>query len=493
MIEGTLLILALVLSRFATARFVLLTTLQQSADPEQNFAAWQTLVTNRFVEAIDEIVVVHEPSVATDELMRFLQRESPCLGTTHCPPISMAPLARTHKDKLDFSESRNYFFVDLFRFANGRFARGTELVVSSPDISFDASLGYLPADTFAAEYRGGLRTLVTLSRYNERCPGVVCDNAYCADSLCENADGSSVDTFIVRVPVPDSLYNRLQFPIGVIGSENRVMMAFSEQNYEVVNPCLTVVSVHKHCQRNLTAYLNGPRLPGAWFHATPSHVNDNVWSEYEQRKALARNSNAEQVVVIPISDQDANRIYSLVKSWPSLGNPESAVTHTHSIDVVLAYKFTSRFMRHSTRHFMQRMAGTLRSHLGDNAVHVVHLGLPMTPAEQRNEADSVAVMTALFDRKHWYNALSTAYRRMAVVDDYVSDELLHELSTASPIWVRSCDNHARVYRLDEPKLQWRIQYSLLASTDLCAEDTTLFRDCYDEFNRVNPLPPEFVE
>ena len=180
------------------------------------------------------------------------------------------------KDRYNL-QRKSYLYSEFLEFINVELA-GSLVLLSNSDILFDESLEYAVPHYFDSN-----PLIFCLSRYNYHCPNTECHHDFCLPSLCIKSHGKSFDSFIFRSPVPKSLVLEANHPQDIIGAENRLMALFSKHNYTVVNPCKSIITMHKHCVRDENAYLNGFNiLDRPIFQALPISLVSKEWLDLLQ-------------------------------------------------------------------------------------------------------------------------------------------------------------------------------------------------------------------
>jgi len=127
-------------------------------------------------------------------------------------------------------------YADFFHFANIHL-RGKRVVLSNADIAFTASLGKLGDHPLSSE-----RRVLILSRWALDCGEGRLDPR---GNLCWTDYGSH-DTFIFRAPLPPESFQDLEFPMNRYFAEHAVVARLVDTGFEVVNPCLDIISLHHH-------------------------------------------------------------------------------------------------------------------------------------------------------------------------------------------------------------------------------------------------------
>lgn len=163
-------------------------------------------------------------------------------------------------------------YSDFFAYANARLL-GRIVVLSNADIEYDASATRMRTEGEIAQGTRG--AAYALSRVNPPCPDAPpCRRqAWCRPTLC-NEDFASYDAFVFVPPVPARVVNATNHRQDRKGAENIVVGALADPEIGrmlVTNPCADVRLTHRHCVRNVTAYLAAPRIDDEWRFASCPH------------------------------------------------------------------------------------------------------------------------------------------------------------------------------------------------------------------------------
>ena len=116
------------------------------------------------------------------------------------------------------------------------------VVVSNGDIYLGSGFGRLNHAIMTEQ-----RIMYTLTR--RHAPESNCTEED-SEALCSLQYKGSHDTFvfILKEPIPSDVLDELDYQLGTLGSENRLMWAFETKlNYCLLNPCCVLETYHFHC------------------------------------------------------------------------------------------------------------------------------------------------------------------------------------------------------------------------------------------------------
>ena len=190
------------------------------------------------------------------------------------------------------------------------------------------------------------RAFVALSRYEVNGEAI---------SLHKNPHWSQ-DAWAIdgRVPLSQSLCQKLEIPLGVPRCDNKIAYIFSLHGYDVFNPCRFVRSYHLH-ETQLRSYDShtDKRILGgtAWVYAsesleTPSHMVFDVWT-----------LKPEPIDRIKINDT------IVVKERQGLGTPRKQVD-----SMIVAYDRNWQFPAITEQHAFERLAQDIHVRNDDGSV-----------------------------------------------------------------------------------------------------------------------------
>jgi hypothetical protein len=163
------------------------------------------------------------------------------------------------QDRYNTTTSRAFLYADLFAYAEAELA-GSIVVLSNTDIVFDASVTLLRDRGTVATAAVGT-VAYALARVNPPCPpsgdgdtAAACQHLFCRASLC-NQDLVVYDAFVFVPPLPTGFSRRVNHRQDQRYAGNIVVHELQKSRVYVSNHCQTVVLTHRHCVRNIEAYL----------------------------------------------------------------------------------------------------------------------------------------------------------------------------------------------------------------------------------------------
>lgn len=162
------------------------------------------------------------------EYRECLQRNLDCahISVVHLLREAGAPSPVPEHSKLRcVMHRRRATFQDYFDYAN-RLPIGTRVIVANADIFFDESLGELNGYSLKERF-------LCLSRWDLRPRG--------GSVLFENC--WSQDAWIFQTPISIA---KCDFPLGIVGCDNRIAALAAEARLHVSNPARTVHATHLH-------------------------------------------------------------------------------------------------------------------------------------------------------------------------------------------------------------------------------------------------------
>lgn len=228
-------------------QMVLLTSYYEDRNPDRAKELRSALVENVDVGIFDEVHVLVSPGTKVPEELEGR------ITVRVATPGSISGMS----DRFN-SSSNAFLYSDLFAHADERLA-GRIAVISNADIVWDKS-ALLMRDRGEVARGAPGTAAYALSRVNPPCPGAKkCTHFFCKPSLC-SADFGSYDAFVFVPPMPPGFVRRVDHRQDQKGAENIVAFEMARARVLVTNPCKDVKLTHRHCVRDIAAYLAKPRL-----------------------------------------------------------------------------------------------------------------------------------------------------------------------------------------------------------------------------------------
>ena len=159
------------------------------------------------------------------------------------------------EDRFSVTTSNAYLYSDFFAYSNQRLS-GKIVMISNTDIIFDGTANNVREALSTRDMWGHA---FALSRVSPPCPGVKCKKVFCKKSLCVK-NIASYDAFAFVSPVPEGVVTSTNHKQDQKGAENIIVAELAHHGFTVINPCKSVTLTHRHCVRNITAYLEKPIL-----------------------------------------------------------------------------------------------------------------------------------------------------------------------------------------------------------------------------------------
>lgn len=239
---------------------VLVTSYYNARDPERAKELDSSLEDNIMSGVFDEIHVLYDPD--TDTVPNsFIDIAAEAAATVNNGKENVffveakAGEVSGMEDRFKVSTSNAYMYSDFFAYANKNL-NGKIVVISNTDILFDKSVDNVKEALSTQEMWDHA---FALSRVSPACPGVKCKNVFCKRSLCLR-NIASYDAFAFVPPVPEGVILNTNHKQDQKGAENIVVAELDHYGFTVINPCKSVTLTHRHCVRNVTAYLDKPIL-----------------------------------------------------------------------------------------------------------------------------------------------------------------------------------------------------------------------------------------
>lgn len=157
-------------------------------------------------------------------------------------------------------------FLELFEYCNQNL-QNQICIISNTDIFFDNTLNYLNEFDFDNKF-------VTLTRWD-----LLYDNnkwfIRYYDFPWKNGWTTSMfsqDSWIFKSPIKTD--ERLNFPMGKPGCDNRISQIVFEMGYQISNPSKKIISKHLH-QTNVRTYTHQETVPGPYLLIKPTEELHN--------------------------------------------------------------------------------------------------------------------------------------------------------------------------------------------------------------------------
>jgi hypothetical protein len=196
------------------------------------------------------------PKARKDELLRAIEMniQSPHVSKLHVLNKDPHDILISHNKLLVHDLGWRSTFLDAIRYANSILPAGTMFVITNSDIVFaHDSLRVIARIKDPA-------VVVALSRHD------VDEDGHAA--LLQEDPPLSQDAWFMRAPFPE--HSGFDFPLGALGSDNKLAYLFMQLNYTVVNWCNDVIIWHFHASQ---IRRNKPRLPKPYARVPETRVN----------------------------------------------------------------------------------------------------------------------------------------------------------------------------------------------------------------------------
>lgn len=199
-------------------------------------------------------------------------------------------------------------FLDAIRYANAVLEYGSTFVVANADIVFSHESVRLIARI------NDPNVVVALSRHD------VLENE---TTVLHKDPPVSQDAWFMRTPFPED--PRFDFPMGALGSDNKLAIIYAQLNKTVVNYCADVIIWHLHSSQQRR---DKARLPKPYMFVPKQRVNTTVlnYSWQKQVRALSFGRGSVDVLALDlpwISEHGVNRsntrARALRPTWPPPG------------------------------------------------------------------------------------------------------------------------------------------------------------------------------
>ena len=237
----------------------LVTSYYNARDPERAKEIDSSLEDNIKKGVFDEIHVLYDPETDTiPQAFHAAAREAAAAKGGKDAVFFVGSKAGTIsglEDRFSVTTSNAYLYSDFFAYSNQKLS-GKIVMISNTDIVFDSTVDNVREALSTQEMWGHA---FALSRVSPPCPGVKCKKVFCKKSLCVK-NIASYDAFAFVAPVPEGVVASTNHKQDQKGAENIIVAELAHHGFTVINPCKSVVLTHRHCVRNITAYLEKPIL-----------------------------------------------------------------------------------------------------------------------------------------------------------------------------------------------------------------------------------------
>lgn len=167
-------------------------------------------------------------------------------GNAPKPYESLRKLAalKHHKKVKIVPIGRRPFYSEYFQYAAADLPKRV-VAISNSDIEYDATLGKLSRYDLS-------KVFISLSRESGR-----------------KGYSGAFDTWIFRPPVNPALF-KCHWPLGTNGGEVKITYEAKAAGYCVLNPCMSIHTIHRHDALNRRTWTLSPRIKGPYGEAHPT-------------------------------------------------------------------------------------------------------------------------------------------------------------------------------------------------------------------------------